>query len=210
MSNYGVKHCQHRDWPRPTLTPPEAAHILAPPQLNGIGVSCWLESRGLAASDLCSARLEEFRADEATRTSRAPTLVASKPLLDWLRDIGVCGDDPAPAVGPVDALMERYRVWLVTDRQLAPRTVERYQKGARRFLEDRLRQGGAGGSVVEGQDTASVEATTVSTEVLARQPAPRQLIRTRRPSVPQAGVPVSCHTLSTWVTSPRVENSPLV
>jgi hypothetical protein len=31
MSNYGVKHRQHRDWPRPTLTPPEAVHILAPP-----------------------------------------------------------------------------------------------------------------------------------------------------------------------------------
>lgn len=113
-------------------------------------LSAWLESRGLAASDICSARLEEFRADLAARTSRAPTLVALRPLLDWLRDQGLCRDDPAPAAGPLDALMERYRDWLVTDRQLAPRTIERYQKGARKFLEDRLGQGGAGGSVVEG------------------------------------------------------------
>jgi site-specific recombinase XerD len=72
--------------------------------------------------------------------------------LNWLRERGLCGDDPEPAVGPFDALMDRYRSWLVADRQLAPRTVERYQKAARRFLEDRLGQNrnGAGESVVEG------------------------------------------------------------
>lgn len=113
-------------------------------------LSGWMESRGLAVGDICSARLEEFRADLAARTGRAPTLVAWRPLLDWLRDRGLCGDDPAPAVGPLDVLMERYRGWLVADPQLAPRTVERYLKGGRRFLEDRVGRGGAGGSVVEG------------------------------------------------------------
>lgn len=113
-------------------------------------LSCWLGSRGLAANDVCSARLEEFLADLAQRAGRAPTLVAMRPLLDWLRERGLCGNDPEPAVGPFDALMDRYRGWLVTDRQLAPRTVERYQKAARRFLEDRVGQNGASESDVEG------------------------------------------------------------
>lgn len=31
MSNYGVKHAAHRNWPRPTLTPTQAVEVLAPP-----------------------------------------------------------------------------------------------------------------------------------------------------------------------------------
>ncbi len=120
-------------------------------------LSCWLESRGLGAGEVCSALLEEFGADLATRTSRAPTLVAMRPLLDWLRERGLCGDDPEPAVGPFDALMDRYRGWLVTDRQLAPRTIGRYEQGARLFLADRARQGG--GTVdIEGLSEEAVTA----------------------------------------------------
>jgi len=31
MSNYGVKRPEHRHWPRPTLTPNDAIHVLVPP-----------------------------------------------------------------------------------------------------------------------------------------------------------------------------------
>lgn len=31
MSNYGVKRAEHRDWPRPTRPPADAARVLAPP-----------------------------------------------------------------------------------------------------------------------------------------------------------------------------------
>ncbi len=44
-------------------------------------LSVWLEERALDASDICSARLEEFFADLAARSTRAPTLVAMRPLL---------------------------------------------------------------------------------------------------------------------------------
>src|SRR6266508_5165686 len=106
-------------------------------------LSAWLERRGLGARDICSARLEEFLGDLAAAGSgRSPTLVAMRPLLGWLRDQGLCGDDPPPAPGRLDELMERYRHWMVTDRQLASRTISRYEQGARLFLDGRAGNGG--------------------------------------------------------------------
>lgn len=120
-------------------------------------LSAWLDGRGLDARDICSARLEEFRADLAARSGRAPALVAMRPLLAWLRERGMCGDDPPPASGPLDELMECYRHWMVTDRQLAPRTISRYEQGARLFLDDRARKGG-GAAGVEGLGQEAVTA----------------------------------------------------
>jgi len=105
-------------------------------------LSIWLESRGLDAGDICRARIEEFLSDLAARPGRAPTLVAMRPLLAWLRRLGLTTDDPPPPPGPLDALMGRYRHWMVTDRQLAARTIRRYEQGARLFLESRAGQGG--------------------------------------------------------------------
>lgn len=121
-------------------------------------LSAWLERRGLGVSDICLTRLEEFLADLAARSPRAPTLVAMRPLLGWLRDQDLCGDDdPPPARGPLDELMERYRHWMVTDRQLARRTVGRYEQGARLFLSGRTRNGG-GPAGVEGLSEQAVTA----------------------------------------------------
>jgi site-specific recombinase XerD len=105
-------------------------------------LSAWLESRGLGAGDICRARIEEFLSDLAARPGRAPTLVAMRPLLAWLRRLGLATDDPPPPPGPLDALMGCYRHWMVTDRQLAARTIRRYEQGARLFLESRAGQGG--------------------------------------------------------------------
>ncbi len=52
----------------------------------------------------------------------------------------MCGDDPAPTSSPLDELMVRYRHWMVVDRQLASRTIKRYEKGARLFLGSRVCQ----------------------------------------------------------------------
>ena len=120
-------------------------------------LSVWLERRGLGVSDICSARLEEFLADLAARSGRAPTLVAMRPLLGWLRDGGLCGEDPPLASGPLDELLGRYRRWMVTDRQLAPRTISRYEQGARLFLDGRARKGG-GPAGVEDLDEEAVTA----------------------------------------------------
>jgi site-specific recombinase XerD len=105
-------------------------------------LSVWLESRGLGAGDICPARVGEFLSDLAVRPGRAPTLVAMRPLLAWLGRLGLATDDPLPAPGPLDELMGCYRRWMVTDRQLAARTIRRYEQGARLFLEARAREGG--------------------------------------------------------------------
>ena len=105
-------------------------------------LSDWLEGRGLGTRDICSARLEEFFADLAARSKRAPTLVAMRPLLGWLREQGMCEDDPPPTSSPLDELMARYRHWMATDRQLAPQTIKSYEKGARFFLGSRVQRRG--------------------------------------------------------------------
>lgn len=120
-------------------------------------LSAWLESRGLGVGGICPSWIEEFLADLAARSGRTPTLVAFSPLLAWLRGLGLAGDDPPPARGPLDELMGRYRRWMVTDRQLAPRTITRYEQGARLFLGARARQGG-GPAGVEGLSEQAVTA----------------------------------------------------
>jgi site-specific recombinase XerD len=119
-------------------------------------LSAWLESRGLDAGDICRARIEEFLSDLAARPGRAPTLVAMGPLLAWLRRLGLTADDPPAPPGPLDTLMGRYRRWMVTDRQLAARTIRRYEQGARLFLESRAGQGANPG--VEGLSEQAVTA----------------------------------------------------
>ena len=120
-------------------------------------LSAWLEGQGLGAGDICAAQVQVFLAGLAARSGRAPTLVAMRPLLCWLRGQGLAADDPPPAPGPLDELMERYRHWMATGRQLAPRTIKRYEQGARLFLESRARQGG-GPAGVEGLSEATVAA----------------------------------------------------
>jgi integrase/recombinase XerD len=117
-------------------------------------LSAWLQSRGLGVGDICPARIEEFLSDLAGRT---PTLVAMRPLLAWLGGLGLVEADPPPAPGPFDELMARYRDWLAADRQLAPRTMARYEQGTRLFLKTRARQGGGPGGV-EGLNEQTVTA----------------------------------------------------
>jgi len=111
-------------------------------------LSAWLDEHGLGVGDICSARLQEFLADLAAQSGRVLTLVAMRPLLAWLRQCDLCPDDPAPTPGPLDELMERYRHWMRTNRQLAPLTMLRYEQGARVFL---------GGRVLEGRGSDGIE-----------------------------------------------------
>jgi len=60
-----------------------------------------------------------------------------RPLLDYLKHQGVLTESALPTV-PVEALVDRYRRWLVVDRGLAEPTVVRYVKLARSFLRQRL------------------------------------------------------------------------
>lgn len=122
-------------------------------------LSRWLEREGLAAGDLDDGRVEAFLADLGARRQRALTLRAMRPLLGRLRAEGVVSAArPAGAPrGELDDLMDDYRHWMVWDRALAPRTVERYERSARRFLDARIEMScgamgteGLNGQVVTG------------------------------------------------------------
>jgi site-specific recombinase XerD len=102
----------------------------------------WMTMQEIEAAELSSIAVGVFLA--ARRTAgcrRVPGARSFAPLLDFLRDEGVIAvPEPAP-VTALDALIGRYCRWLVADRGLAPATVLRYEKLARRFLAGRARLG---------------------------------------------------------------------
>lgn len=113
----------------------------------------WMSANALTAEDLTAARLCEFSVLCASGPLRPVGPRALGPLLDHLRMLGVLPASEIDAT-PVDELVGRYRRWLVEDRALAARTVGRYEKTARRFLESRVSAVDATG--VEGLSGADV------------------------------------------------------
>jgi integrase/recombinase XerD len=108
-------------------------------------LSRWLERRGLGADELTGERAVEF-----ANSRRQSGLVSwSSPQsvelpLAYLREVGVVAA-PAPvvAVGPVEELLDRYRRYLLVERQLSEHTVGGcYVPTARVFLESLGRLGG--------------------------------------------------------------------
>lgn len=104
----------------------------------------WLSAAGLGAGDLSLAVARQFLADRRARgLRRVPTLAGLAPLLGFLRREGVLPPEPPAAVTGTDELLARYRGYLAGDRGLAPATVERYDRFARRFLAGRASRAGA-------------------------------------------------------------------
>jgi site-specific recombinase XerD len=103
------------------------------------GLGRWMDTHDLAVAELDRAVIAQFRNAMRTAGMRCvPGARGLDPLLDYLRHVGVLVASPAPAT-PVEALVERYRTWLVADRGLAEATIERYVKLARTFLTRQVR-----------------------------------------------------------------------
>jgi len=105
--------------------------------------SRWLASSGLDAVDFIPARVEEFL---ETRRAEGYTLwLSSKamtPLLGYLRGLGVAQTpSPVDPATPAEALLERYRCYLIQERGLAASTVAAYSHVARLFLFNRSPEG---------------------------------------------------------------------
>jgi integrase/recombinase XerD len=107
-------------------------------QLRQAGrLSCWLETKGLAATDLSREGIEEFltfqRAGGRHRAQRSrPGLLC---LLDVLWAEGVATTEKAAvAASPTDVLLASFEHYLLTERGLTPGTVRGYVSHARRFL----------------------------------------------------------------------------
>jgi integrase/recombinase XerD len=100
-------------------------------------VSRWLAEEGLRPSDFTSVAIERFRAARrAAGYSRQCSARALVPLVTHLRELGAV-PPPAPApvpVGPVEELLERYRLYLVRERGFGDKAAPRYVGVMRPFL----------------------------------------------------------------------------
>ncbi len=116
-------------------------------------LSDWMVAKGLEPEGLTSERVAEFSVFCAGGALRSVGPRTLRPLMGYLRLLGVV---PAPEVGAtrLDELLGCYRHWLVEDRGLANRTVDRYQKTARRFLGSRVASVGSTG--VDGLNGSDV------------------------------------------------------
>ncbi|GAB3138637.1 site-specific integrase [Marisediminicola antarctica] len=115
-------------------------------------VGSWLSAEGLTAEHLNEERIGMFlSARRAAGRRRIPGPRAMVPLLSYLREAGIVAQ-PTPVMSPLGALLSSYRSWLIRERGLAPGTVLRYEKAARRFLEESSTGGVFDTSVLTGAD----------------------------------------------------------
>lgn len=126
-------------------------------------LSGWMAAEGVAVSELSSERVERFvewRRAAGYRHFQSPQGLT--PLLVYLRALGAA---PEPAVrradGPIDALIGRYRAYLLGERGLATGTVRYYERVAKLFLADFL-------TPDSGLDLARMSASEVGSFVLER------------------------------------------
>lgn len=125
------------------------------PQLALMGqLNRWLARAGRGAGELTSALAERFLSEQRrSGRRRVPTLRSLGPLFGYLNGQGVLpAEEPAERTA-LDELIARYRRHLTRDRDLAPTTVLRYERMARRFLARRASErGGETGAEGLGAD----------------------------------------------------------
>ena len=143
-------------------------------------LSRWLEAEGLAPGQLTFEQVVRFVAPRraAGRHHWSSPLSLRLPLA-FLREVGLV-QDPAPSApeGPLERLIDDYRLYLAQERGVTEKTIKRYERVARLFLEERAQDGGL---VLEQLTAADV------TEFLAREcpkrsvPGAREVALSLRP-----------------------------
>ena len=126
-------------------------------------LSRWLAAGGLDAAGLTPQVADRFLA--ARRTAGYTLYLSPKalvPLLEYLRRLGVVPPPPPEPETPVEALLGRYRRYLVSERGLARETARGYVDSVRPFLAGRERAGRL--------DLVSLTAAEVTAFVLATCP----------------------------------------
>jgi integrase/recombinase XerD len=102
----------------------------------------WLADEGLSAADLAVARAGQFFvALRAAGQRRVPAMQTLAPLFAYLRDQQVLPPEQAAAT-PAEELLVSYGRYLALERGVAPLTVLRYERMARRFLAGRVSRAG--------------------------------------------------------------------
>jgi integrase/recombinase XerD len=114
-------------------------------------VSRWLAGEGLDAGGLTPEATERFLAHRRAVgyvLYRSPKALG--PLLGFLRRAGAAPEAPSPVpAGPADALLDRYRRYLMTERGLAAETAAGYAAKVRAFAVGRVDRGLAGVTAAE-------------------------------------------------------------
>jgi hypothetical protein len=128
-------------------------------------LSGWMAAEGVAVSQLSPERVERFvewRRAAGYRHFRSPHGLT--PLLVYLRALGAAPEPAAPrADGPIDALIGRYRAYVLGERGLAAGTVRYYERVARLFLVDFLApDGGLDPPVKSGASCSSAALSAAS------------------------------------------------
>jgi site-specific recombinase XerD len=143
-------------------------------------LSRWLEAEGLAPGQLTSEQVARFVAPRRAAGSQKWVSPLSLRLpVAFLREAGVI-PEPAPSAGggPLERLVDEYRRYLVQERGITQKTIERYERVARLFLGERAQRGSL--------DLERLTAADV-TEFLAREcpkrsvPRARELAQSLRP-----------------------------
>jgi integrase/recombinase XerD len=106
-------------------------------------LSRWLLNKELGASDLRTVKVDRFlRARRATGCRHLLSIKGMRPLLTYLRDLGVAPTTSLPSPsGPVDEVLERYRNYLTVERGLRHATSCGYVAAVRPFLQGRVLPG---------------------------------------------------------------------
>ena len=115
--------------------PPAAVkhHLVLMGQLNH-----WLAAEDRDVGELTSEVAEQFLATRRARGQRrVPTSAGLVPLVDYLKKRGAVADEQPKPPTAREVLLAGYHDHLVHDRGLAPNTVVRYERFARRFLAQR-------------------------------------------------------------------------
>lgn len=126
----------------------------------------WLAAERLGVSDLTVSVVDRYLCERrAAGYVNYRSIKAMRPLLGYLDRLGML---PAAevAVGPVPALLERYRAYLISERGLTPGTARCYLDAIRPFVTSRQRG--------EELDLAGLTAADVTGFVLAACPGRAQ------------------------------------
>jgi integrase/recombinase XerD len=128
-------------------------------------LSHWIERQGLGVDELRATEVDRFvRARRVSGRRQLRSIKALRPILAYLRVLGVAPPPLSTSDGPVDEVLERYRSYLTVERGLGNATASGYVHMVRPFLQSRLSSDGL------APDLAHLTAADIVTFVVARCP----------------------------------------
>ncbi len=119
-------------------------------------LSNWLADSGLDTAGLTDTVVAGYVAVRRAAGMRHMTLAAFRPLLEYLRRLGVSPEPvPAGSLNPAESLLEEFGAWLLAERGVAPEVARGYRDLVRPFAERHAAGGAAGLNAVTAGDVTA-------------------------------------------------------